>query len=94
VRHQILSEIDEDCLGNFTDEYLAALWYVTQINPAPIRDGGAGVIAERVGREVIRRFCLQVGPPLWGHQGRHAPDMALADLRTRAAAEAEPCSTK
>lgn len=83
MKHKIAIEIDDGvgALEGFTDEYLAALWHVTQINPAPIRDRNAGSIAECVGREIVRRFCLRIGPPLWEHQGRHAPDMELAYLK-------------
>lgn len=95
--HEIVIKVEDDSLGCFTDEYLASLWHVAQINPKPIRDSDAGALAERVGREIIRRFCLRVGPPLWEHQGRHAPDMALADMRTKAAKaamETEQCCSK
>ena len=87
--HEILIEINDESLGSWTEEYLVSLWHVAQINPAPIRDPDAGALVERIGREIIRRFCLHFGPPLWEHQGRHAPDMALADLRTKAAMEAD-----
>jgi hypothetical protein len=70
--HAITFKIDTDRLPDFTDEHLAALWHIAQANPADIRDKGAGELAERIGREIIRRFLATTPPALWHHQGRHA----------------------
>ncbi len=72
MKVKVTFHIDTAQLASFTDQYIAVLWYVTQGNPAPIDDRDAGQIAERVGREIIRRWIRQVGPPLWEHQGAHA----------------------
>lgn len=74
MKHAITIEIDTEvgALDNYTDEYIAMLWNVAQANPAPISDIAAGETAEAVGREIIRRFVLRTGPPLWHHQGNHA----------------------
>ena len=77
MKTTITFEIDSSSLPNVTDAYLAALWHVTQANPAPLGDRVAGDVAERVGREIIRRFLATTPPLLWDHQGRHADWHAL-----------------
>lgn len=68
---RITFEVDADKLPHYSDQHLAALWHVSQANPAPFGDRKACDFAEQVGREIIRRFVLQTGPELWNHQGRH-----------------------
>lgn len=70
-----------DSLTSYTDSFVARLWHVAQSNPADIRDYEAGNIAERIGREIIRRWLAQVPPELWSHQGLHAFECELADAR-------------
>lgn len=69
---QITIEVDADRLASYTDSHLAALWHVAQANPA---DGFAskepGELAERIGREIIRRWLAATPPELWHHQGHH-----------------------
>lgn len=67
----ITFEVDSDRLGSYTDEYLAQLWHIGQANPAPFGDAAACSFAERVGREVIRRWLASVAPELWSHQASH-----------------------
>jgi hypothetical protein len=67
----ITIEIDEDRLSSYSDQHLAACWHVAQANPAPIEDLAAGELAERVGREIIKRWLRSTSPELWHHQGRH-----------------------
>ncbi len=69
--HPITIEIDDAKLGSYTDEFLAACWHVAQHNPAGHGDYMAGELAERIGREIIRRWLRGVQPELWHHQGRH-----------------------
>lgn len=57
-------------LSRYDDSRLAMLWQVAQANPAPHGDKVAGEIAERIGREIIRRFVAKAGAVLWTHQGR------------------------
>ena len=68
----ITISFDENGLRGYTGEYLAMLWHVAQHNPA---DGFAssvpGDLAERIGREIIRRWLAGVDPELHHHQGRH-----------------------
>lgn len=73
-------------LEGYTDAYLAQLWHVAQANPAPISDASAGDIAEKIGREISRRWLAHVPADLWCHQGRHADSRALADMRSAARA--------
>jgi hypothetical protein len=68
--HVISVEIDESQLSRYTDSFLATAWHVAQLNPAPHGDRAAGELAERVGREIIRRWLKGVPPELWHHQGR------------------------
>lgn len=78
--------IDPHGLSHYSDEYLAGLWYVAQMNPAPIQDLEAIRLAERVGREIIRRWLLATPPPLWWHQGEHARDALNAPPASRSQA--------
>ncbi|KAB2351894.1 hypothetical protein F8566_05085 [Actinomadura rudentiformis] len=59
----VSTEIDPARVNGYEDEYLAVLWHVAQINPAPFGDREAGELTERIGREIIRRW-------LWSHQDR------------------------
>ena len=83
-KHQITIVIDEACLAGVTDECLAVWWHVAQANPA---DGFAasepGDLAEKIGREIIRRWLADVRPELWNHQGRHYYWHELIRLRER-----------
>jgi hypothetical protein len=79
MKTSIIFNIDTDALDNYTDQYLATLWHIGQANPAPIEDNDAGVLAEAIGREIIRRFLAATQPPLWDHQGRHHYWCALTD---------------
>ena len=67
---EITITIDGDNLGRYSDEFLAMAWQVAQHNPAPHGDHDAGELAERIGREIVRRWLSNVPPSLWGHQGR------------------------
>ena len=71
AKHQITIEIDEAALGGYSDEHLALCWHVAQANPADINDKHAGELAERVGREIIRRWLKDAPVTLHAHQGRH-----------------------
>lgn len=67
----ITIEFDLDALDGYTDAFLAQLWHVAQANPAPITEAAAGDIAERIGREIIKRWLASMPAELWRHQGRH-----------------------
>ncbi|MGB6054624.1 MAG: hypothetical protein WBG17_05230 [Burkholderiaceae bacterium] len=70
MQHSITIQIDTDQLQNVTDTHLATLWHVAQANPAPHTTPDAGAIAEKIGREIIRRFLATTPPELYFHQGR------------------------
>jgi hypothetical protein len=65
-----IPESQED-LTKFNDRHIAFLWHVAQHNPASIEDKAAGDAAERIGREIIRRWLIAVPPTLWSHQACH-----------------------
>lgn len=75
---------DLDALPDYTDAFLAQLWHVAQANPAPIADAAAGDIAERIGREIIKRWLAGTPADLWSHQGRHHAQCRLMDERSAA----------
>ncbi len=66
----ITIEFDLVRLRTYDDRFLATLWHVAQANPAPHGDKKAGEVAEKIGREIIRRWLGTVEPELWRHQGR------------------------
>lgn len=68
---KITIEIDQDNLTGYTDEFLQTAWFLGQANQVDINDREAGEFAERIGREIIRRWLVSQQPPLWNHQGRH-----------------------
>jgi hypothetical protein len=81
--HKITIEIDEGKLTSYSDEYLAVCWHVAQANPADgFEDKTAGDVAERIGREIIRRWLRDAPVELWRHQGRHYPGHQLAKFAT------------
>jgi len=71
---------DVDALEGYTDQALAKFWHVAQANPAPFGDAEACDVAERVGREIIRRWLMTTPFDLWNHQGRHVADRARMDV--------------
>lgn len=71
MKTTVTFSIDTDDLRRFEDSYLATLWHLSQANPAPFGDADACEMAEKVGREIIRRFVTAQPPELWVHQGRH-----------------------
>ena len=81
--HEITITIDEALLCRVTDEHLAVWWHVTQANPADgFADTDPGDLAEKAGREIIRRWLAGVPPELWHHQGRHHSWHELTRLGT------------
>jgi hypothetical protein len=66
---RITIEVHDDRLASYPDAYLAALWHAAQANPAPHGDPSAGRLAERIGREIIRRWPRATEPELYHHQG-------------------------
>lgn len=82
--------VDTDALQSYTDQHLASLWHVAQANPVDgFSSDEPGQLAEKIGREIIRRFLASTPPELWAHQGRHFPSGQLMDLRAPKVAIAE-----
>ncbi len=71
MKKTITFEIDSASLPGWTDEYVAALWYIAQFQPEAHGDRAAGEFAELVGREIIQRWMRGVPVPVWNIQGRH-----------------------
>ena len=51
-------DINPDGLASITDSHLAALWHISQANPAPHGDRDAGELARAVGVEIVRRWLV------------------------------------
>jgi hypothetical protein len=59
------------------------LWHVGQANPDDGFEASiAGDLAERIGREIIRRWLRGITPEMYHHQGRHYYWHQLAKLAT------------
>jgi hypothetical protein len=72
MKTTISININTDNLESYHDSYLASLWHVAQINPVDgFKSHEPGELAEKIGREIIRRFLVSTPPPLWDQQGRH-----------------------
>ncbi|RSM59478.1 hypothetical protein DMB66_27730 [Actinoplanes sp. ATCC 53533] len=79
----ITIEFDPDRLTTYTDSHLAMLWSLAQANPDNGFDTSQpGELAERIGREVIRRWLRNVEPEMYHHQGRHYYWRQLTKLAT------------
>ena len=70
MKTNVTFNIDTDRLPTYSDEYIAALWHIAQLNPAPHADHDAGVVVEHIGREIVMRWLRGVPVPLWNIQGR------------------------
>ena len=70
MKTNVTFNIDTDRLPTYSDEYIAALWHIAQLNPAPHADHDAGVLVEHIGREIVMRWLRGVPVPVWNVQGR------------------------
>lgn len=86
MKTTVTFNIDTDSLSSVTDSYLATLWHISQANNAPFGDKDACELAEKVGREIIRRFVTAQPPELWGHQGCHV----MLELRIKEREQPQP----
>ena len=78
-------KIDGAKLGGYSDEFLAACWHAAQWNPAPHGEHAAGELAERISREIIRRWLRGVPPRAVAPPGpRLLPGRAIQDRQVRA----------
>lgn len=64
----IAVNVDTQHLPGFEDEYLASLWHLAHINPAPEGQQEASEMVEAIGREIIRRWLPDTNPPLWDRE--------------------------
>jgi hypothetical protein len=79
----ITIEFDPDRLTTYTDSHLAMLWSLAQANPADgFTHSAPGELAERIGREIIRRWLRSTEPEVYRHQGRHYYRHHLAKFAT------------
>lgn len=67
MKRTVTIEINTDQLKSLTDEYLAALWAVAQVNPVPYDDPDAGELATRIGDEIIRRWLKGTPVEMYNH---------------------------
>jgi hypothetical protein len=82
TKHEITIEVDDAKLASYTDAYLTVCWHAAQHNPAAHGDYLAGQLAERIAREIIRRWLKRIEPELWRHQGRHHTQKELGRFAT------------
>lgn len=75
----ITFKVDPDDLEHYTDEYVAQLWHIAQANPAPFGDRAACTFAEKVGREIVRRWLERQRPAMWTHQAAHIEHKRIED---------------
>jgi hypothetical protein len=73
--------VDPHGLADYSDKYLAAAWHAVQHAPGPFGDPDLEDLAEKVGREIIRRWLRGVEPEMWHRQGRHVDAAKPATLR-------------
>jgi hypothetical protein len=82
MKHAITLAIDDGNLGGYSDKYLAAAWHAVQHSPAEFGDSLTGELAEKIGREIIRRWLRGTEPELWAVQGRHESQKWLSEFAT------------
>lgn len=79
----ITVSVDIANLPSFTDDYLASLWHVSQINPAPFGDEAACELADAIRTEMIRRWLAAVPAPLHSHSWDHVEKARRAGQQRR-----------
>jgi hypothetical protein len=89
MKASITITFEADDLQGYTDQHLAALWHVAQANPEDgFQSREPGELAEKIGREIIRRFLAQTPPALWSHQGCHFASGQVMEMRALQVVEA------
>jgi len=79
---KITIDVDPAALSSVSDKYLAGLWHVAQLNPAPIEDHYAADLAEKLAIEIVRRWLRATEPEMYHHQARHPYWHALSQIAT------------
>jgi len=82
MNHEIVIKVDDGNLHGYTDKYLAAAWNAVQNSGAEFGDALMGELAEKIGREIIRRWLRGTEPELWSVQGRHESQKWLREFAT------------
>lgn len=72
MKHSVTIKIDTDHLKSITDEYLAGLYTVAQINPAVYGDFDAGELATRINDEIVRRWLKSAPIEMYNHSSEQA----------------------
>lgn len=80
--HSITIDVDTAQLAGCSDSYLAGLWHLAQLNPAPIDDSDAAELVGKLQAEIVTRWLKATPPELWHHQPRHPYWWALTQLAT------------
>lgn len=68
---QITLKVDPAMLEHYSDQYLASYWHAVQAATVDYADRNHCDLAEKIGREIIRRFLAATHPLLWDKQGSH-----------------------
>ncbi|MCK6427405.1 MAG: hypothetical protein L6Q75_20310 [Burkholderiaceae bacterium] len=90
---RVTFEIDPAGLRTVTDSHLAALWHVSQANPAPHGDRDACALAGAVTAEILRRWLAETPPDLYAHQAAdHALLRLMAGRTAAACGDTEPAA--
>lgn len=76
---RITFDIDADQLASVTDSHLAALWHISQANPAPYGDRDACELARAVGVEIVRRWLNATPPEMYAHQPGDPERLGMRD---------------
>lgn len=70
MKKTLTLDFELDNLESYEADFLAALWHAAQWQQDQHKDPDVGAIAERIGREIIRRWLGHTSAPLWHVQGR------------------------
>lgn len=68
TKHTVVVDLDDQDLPHVDDGHLALLWHVAQANPAAWGEPSAGLLASKVGHEIIRRWLRGAPLELFRHQ--------------------------
>lgn len=92
MKTRISFDLDTTQLDGYTDQHLAALWHISQANPAPFGDRVACQVPEYISREIVRRFLQRTPPELWTHQVGHVAIALKLSATSHEGGTASACS--
>lgn len=87
TKTKITIEFDVEVLQTYTDEFLAQLWHLAQMNQVPHGDLNAGELVSKIGAEIIRRWLRNAPVAFYRHK---ATDYYWSWLRKFAEYEPPP----